>query len=48
MVGEMAEGIVTDEGASVVTDKRFQKMVDDYTPPSLMDTFDYASTDDAS
>ncbi len=48
MVGEMAEGIVTGEGASVVTDKRFQKMVDDYTPPALMDTFDYASTKNAS
>lgn len=41
MVAEMAEGIAKDDGESVMTDARFQKMVDDYTPPSLMDTFDH-------
>jgi flavin reductase (DIM6/NTAB) family NADH-FMN oxidoreductase RutF len=44
MVGEMAEGIALEEGASSMTNDRFQKMVDDYTPPALVDTFDYDST----
>ncbi len=41
MVAEMAEGIARDEGATAMTTDRFQKMVDEYTPPSLMETMDY-------
>ena len=40
MAVEMAEGIVENEGLDVMTDARFQKMVDEYTPPSLMDRID--------
>ena len=40
MVAEMAEQIVTNEGGDTVTDARFQKMIDDYTPKSLMDRID--------
>ena len=41
MVAEMAEGIVKNEGSTAMTNERFQRMVDDYTPPSLMDRFDH-------
>ena len=41
MVAEMAEGIVRNEGAERMTSERFQKMIDEYTPPSLMDTMDF-------
>lgn len=41
MVAEMAEGIVKNEGAAEMTNERFQRLVDEYTPPSLMDTFDH-------
>ncbi len=41
MVAEMAEGIARDEGVTAMTTDRFQKMVDEYTPPSLMETMDY-------
>ena len=41
MVAEMAEGIVQNEGATEMSNERFQRLVDEYTPPSLMDTFDY-------
>jgi flavin reductase (DIM6/NTAB) family NADH-FMN oxidoreductase RutF len=40
MIIEMAEQIVEGEGGTVVTDKRFKKMQDDYTPPSMMDRID--------
>jgi flavin reductase (DIM6/NTAB) family NADH-FMN oxidoreductase RutF len=40
MVVEMAEQLVEDEGGDTVTDARFKKMTDDYTPPSLMDRID--------
>jgi hypothetical protein len=40
MVVEMAEQIVTDEGDEVVTDARFQRLIDKYTPPELMDRID--------
>ncbi len=40
MVVEMAEQIVTDEGDNVVTDARFQRLIDKYTPPELMDRID--------
>jgi flavin reductase (DIM6/NTAB) family NADH-FMN oxidoreductase RutF len=41
MVAEMAEGIVRNEGAERMTNKRFQKLIDEYTPPSLMDTMNF-------
>ena len=40
MIVEMAEQIVEGEGGTVVTNKRFKKMQDDYTPPSMMDRID--------
>jgi flavin reductase (DIM6/NTAB) family NADH-FMN oxidoreductase RutF len=40
MIVEMAEQIVENEGDNIVTKKRFKKMQDDYTPPSMMDRFD--------
>ncbi len=40
MVVEMAEHIVEEEGGDTVTHKRFQQMIDEYTPPSLMDRID--------
>lgn len=40
MVIEMAEQVVTDEGDDVVTDARFQRLIDKYTPPELMDRID--------
>ena len=41
MVAEMAEGIVKTEGSTEMSNERFQRLVDEYTPPSLMDTFDH-------
>lgn len=40
MVVEMAEHIVINEGEDIVTDARFQRLIDQYTPPELMDRFD--------
>jgi hypothetical protein len=36
----MAEGIVKNEGAAEMSNKRFQRMFEEYTPPNLMDRFD--------
>ena len=40
MVVEMTEQIVSNEGDDVVTDARFQRLIDQYTPPELMDRID--------
>ena len=40
MVVEMAEQIIAEEGSDIITAERFQRLIDKYTPPELMDRID--------